>query len=255
MASRNRGKKKLKLRDLSLQPLTSAEKLALINAVSNVAHPVSAAILGAVMVEHELEVSIRKKFKRQDDETWASLVGERGSLGTFSAKISMGYAFGLYDEATLDNLNVVRHIRNAFAHSKKVIDFDHELVAAELEKATALSKKFKRSLKKHPTKQTLQFAYVMLCQRLALKFMRKRTRALKASTYQKARKALIKRYPFSSPDWSNVLGLSPQAEKESPWPPPLLPQTGDPKTSARAGLLGDMLHRLATESRNKGKKD
>jgi hypothetical protein len=50
----SKGRKKPKLRDLSVNPLTYEEQTALIDAVAAAAHPINSAILGAVLVEHEL---------------------------------------------------------------------------------------------------------------------------------------------------------------------------------------------------------
>jgi len=63
--SRNRGKTKPKLRDLSEQPLTFEEQGALLDALVAATPPIVTAILGAVMVEHELETSLRRKLPRE----------------------------------------------------------------------------------------------------------------------------------------------------------------------------------------------
>lgn len=44
------------------------------------------------------------------------LLTPNGSLGTFSARITMAFVLGLITKITHDNLNVVRKIRNHFAH-------------------------------------------------------------------------------------------------------------------------------------------
>lgn len=128
--SRNRGKVKPKLRDLSKAIPTKEQADALSREVYT-AHPIAAAIIGTAMVEHELDTLLRRKIKPNDD-AWNGLTDDNGPLGTFSRKITMGRALDLYDNATEQNLNTIRAIRNAFAHTRILIDFDHELVTKEI---------------------------------------------------------------------------------------------------------------------------
>lgn len=86
----SKGRKKPKLRDLSVNPLTYEEQTALIDAVAAAAHPMNTAILGAVLVEHELDMSLRKRMNITDDEEWEKIVDERGPLNSFSRKILIG---------------------------------------------------------------------------------------------------------------------------------------------------------------------
>jgi hypothetical protein len=142
--SRNRGRKKPKLRDYSHLVLTVEEKEAIAAAAHSIKqHPIVTAILGYVLVEHEIDILVRNKFKKKDDDTWANLQDERGPLRSFSSKIIIGHAFGIYNEKIQHDLNVVRIIRNAFAHSKKLLDFDDPLIVPELLSAHLLPAKFK----------------------------------------------------------------------------------------------------------------
>jgi DNA-binding MltR family transcriptional regulator len=146
--SRNRGKPKPKLRDLGRIPPTDEEIKALRNAAQS-ADPIVTAILGAVLVEHELDNHLRKRVAKKNDDVWSDMVSEAGPFSTFSRKIMAGHALGIFDEHTKDNLNIVRVIRNAFAHSKKLIDFNNPLVVAELGKIKFKSAKEKNSWMKH----------------------------------------------------------------------------------------------------------
>src|SRR5262245_7114939 len=112
MASR-----KAKLRDLSRLHPASDDVSALIEAFGEREHPIATAILAAVLIEYDLEQLLRSRLKHKDDKTWAMLVGDNGPLNSFSSKIVMGYALGIYDKGMHSNLNIVRNIRNAFAHS------------------------------------------------------------------------------------------------------------------------------------------
>src|SRR5262249_55620203 len=110
--------------------------------------------------------------KRKDDQTWKMLVeDEPRPLNSFYTKIAVGYALGIYDLGMRTDLNIVRNIRNAFAHSPKQIKFDHPAIVKELKKATrsALPKVAWKGLK-------AQDCYVRLCVSLSLKLSRIRIR-------------------------------------------------------------------------------
>lgn len=132
MASRNRGKPKRKIGDLSRLPSSDEETSAIFELLGSEPHPIVIAVLSQAIIENELEQLLRTRFVRNDDQTWTLLTNETGPLSTFYTKIISGYAFRLFDEITRENLHVIRKIRNAFAHGKRVFDFEHELVIAEL---------------------------------------------------------------------------------------------------------------------------
>ena len=52
------------------------------------------------------------------------LFGPMKPLSTFSAKIRMGFALKLYGERTFHDLELLRKLRNLFAHGKLAIDFN-----------------------------------------------------------------------------------------------------------------------------------
>ena len=134
------------LHDLSRLPPEYDDIIALSDALFRDQQPITTAILGAVMVELHLERLVRSKLKHKDDETWALLVADNGHLGSFYSQIAMGYAFGIYDKDMCNDLNIVRNIRNTFAHSKKSIKFEHPAVVAELGKATTSAKNMCKSI-------------------------------------------------------------------------------------------------------------
>jgi DNA-binding MltR family transcriptional regulator len=101
-----------------------------------------------VLVEHELDYWLRRRFKRNDKKMWEKLLDERGPLRSFAAKITIGHAFGIYDAKVDHDLNIVRTIRNAFAHSKKLLDFDDKLLVPELLSAHCLDMKLKKNYKR-----------------------------------------------------------------------------------------------------------
>lgn len=163
---RNRGQRKPTLRDLSRQPLSHDEVIALLQALKN-NPPIVTAILGAGLIEHQLDVLVRTRFKKQDDDTWITLTDENGPLGTFHKKIAAGYAFSIYDESWRRNLDVIRAVRNAFAHTRRIIDFEHELIKAEFRRvaiSTRMSKADRDDLEIiKAVKTTGRSCYIGLC--------------------------------------------------------------------------------------------
>lgn len=238
MASRNRGVKKPKLRDLSQHPLSYPEQIALLNAVDLAAPPIAAAILGAVLAEHELEVSLRQRLPRITDDIWLAMLDEQGPYSTFSRKITAGHALRLYDDAFKSNLDIVRVIRNTFAHSKRLIDFDHPLVAAELNKV-AIPRSGKRLFSRIKLLQGKP-AYVALCMVLARQILHRRNQAHAASD-RRVEKRNKKRSDTSplfralAPGFG-LVKLEPKDGTKSPLQSYLESHTGDPNPSAPQGL-------------------
>jgi DNA-binding MltR family transcriptional regulator len=187
----SKGRRKPNLRDYSHLALDSQEQQALTAAVASTdQHAIVTAVLGYVAVEHELDVLLRQKFKRRDDDTWEMLLDERGPLRTFAAKITIGYAFGIYNEKIQHDLNIVRVIRNAFAHSKKLLDFDDPLVLQELMKAHLFPTTLKKEFQKWHAAVLVKAGYIAICLQLVTKLMRIERRALSAKS-----RRFRKKYP------------------------------------------------------------
>src|SRR5215831_4699495 len=189
MARHNPGK----LRHLSRAQLEIADLLALSEAFFKGEHPVATAVLGAGLVEHHLDELLRSKIKRMDDKTWEMLVADNGPLNSFYSKIITGYALGIYDDGIRDNLHIVRNIRNAFAHSRKLIRFDHPAVVNELRKATrtALPKKSWKFKAQHVDIRAPGL-YMRLCYWLSNKLGRVYIRRMKYRTYNPTRSDYVK---------------------------------------------------------------
>jgi hypothetical protein len=85
--------------------------------------PRAAAIVAASFVETHLEHLI---FSRMvDDSKLKTLMfGPNGALGTFSAKINLGYLTGIYSKNAWKELDTIRSVRNDFAH-RLDISFDN----------------------------------------------------------------------------------------------------------------------------------
>ena len=76
------------------------------------------AILGAALLDSRLEGLFRSKLKHGAEK----LLSNSGPLGSFSARSQLAVALEWIDRDVFHDLNIIRRIRNDFAHS-----FDHEL--------------------------------------------------------------------------------------------------------------------------------
>jgi DNA-binding MltR family transcriptional regulator len=84
----------------------------------------SLAILQAADLEYALERAIRcRMIDLTDTEAKEIFVGDSAPLATFSAKIKIGYALGIYGANTKSELDRMKAIRNVFAHARKPFKF------------------------------------------------------------------------------------------------------------------------------------
>lgn len=169
-------KKKPNARDLSRTPLSHEESIELLDQFSKSEPAHTVAILGASLVEHYLETLLRPRFTRHDDILWGDIIGDDGPIGTFSKKITMGYALGIYDAYIEHDLNVVRIVRNAFAHDRHVIDFNNDLIVEELRKILLPTKgnksvKLSLALAIEAAETNGKAAYIILCCALVNEFL------------------------------------------------------------------------------------
>jgi DNA-binding MltR family transcriptional regulator len=90
----------------------------------------SAVMLGAI-VENAVGALI-KSLMRPDinADVRHALFDHNGPLGTFSSKTATAYAFGGIGPVTRHDVDLIRELRNEFAHSRKSFGFEQEEVAA-----------------------------------------------------------------------------------------------------------------------------
>jgi len=189
--SRNRGRKKLKLRDLSRLNPSAEEREALIDQLFDVEMPVVTGILGLSLLEHRIDELLIGHFHRRDAVTWEKLTGVGAPLATFSNKIIAAYAFGIFNEAIRDGLDTVRNIRNAFAHSKKLIDFSSEPIPETLRKISLPTKKSGelyysllkvRAMASRKDPEAVRYAFVALCLIIDTELIKRQKRRAKAQS-------------------------------------------------------------------------
>ena len=88
----------------------------------------SIAILGGTFLEMILE-HILLAFLPEDEKEVNRLMEFNQPLGNFSNKIAMTYCLGLIDKVIKDDLNLIRKVRNKFAHDLYAT-FDDEQIKA-----------------------------------------------------------------------------------------------------------------------------
>jgi hypothetical protein len=225
--------------------------------------PIAIAILGAVLIEHELDGFLRKRLRIVDDDLWEELIEERGFLSTFSRKIMAGHALHLYDDAIRDNLNIVRAVRNAFAHSKRLIDFDHPLVSREL-KRIKTPKKHRRAFRKMPTLSP-KGAYTSLCYWLVIALIHRQKAALSRSSKRRQKKQQTSSFYQTLAPYLDVGGLAGLGTSsiQNPLTAPATIKSrprlfrrghsGDPKTSTRPIGVSDLFEAMSKNDDNKDK--
>ncbi len=84
----------------------------------------SAALLAAALLDAQLESLFRARLKQHQDR----LLGFDGPLATFSTRIKLAMALGWIDQDVEGDLDIIRNIRNRFAHS-----FEQDLTFEETE--------------------------------------------------------------------------------------------------------------------------
>lgn len=237
MPPRNRGKKTRERRDLTTNPLTLEEKSALLDALLKPPEAISAAIIGSMAVEHELEESIRRKFRKISDDDWRIVLSdEPGPLGTFDRKIKLAKHLAIIDAEMVLNFEIIRKVRNLFAHSKRLIDFNHPLVVEQLKKINA-PKSNKRSFAKIQKFNDGRHQFVMLCILCVGAVSKKRYATMSA-----AHKAWMKRRKLSPLGGLFAELLTKQTPPQSRLPTPISPlplkkTAAGPKVLTHAGLL------------------
>jgi DNA-binding MltR family transcriptional regulator len=96
------------------------------------ADDMSAAIIAGSLVEVELERLILTKFKVSDPNLASQIFQNRGPLSDLHSKIVIAHAFGFVTSPMASELHSLKAIRNAFAHARFPITFEHEVVAKEV---------------------------------------------------------------------------------------------------------------------------
>lgn len=123
----------------------------------------AAAISMTALVEQMLTDIILNRMINISNTFRDELFGDRGPINTFSAKIDIGFALGLYGTETKLLLHALRRIRNRFAHYYEADHFDQVDV---LERCKPLPTKDFGGKPIKKTRMRFHFAGILLSIRL-----------------------------------------------------------------------------------------
>lgn len=118
-------------------------------------------LISATVIEQSLETALLTKFVdlSADDER-RLFASDAAPLFTFAAKTELAFALGIIGRGARDDLGCLRQIRNAFAHSRRRIDFDSSEVQEACRQFT-LPIRHPKSLRAdlHPREAFIQIAF------------------------------------------------------------------------------------------------
>ncbi|SRR5258708_6702206 len=118
-----------------------------------------AAILVGSFAEHSLGLYLR--FRMKDQKVANDLFAPMGPLSNFSQRIAIAYAFGLISEKQYRDFQIIRRIRNHFAHHPMDTTFETKEIK---EAAAGLSMMEQATETQHPRPvQRTRMAYLLAC--------------------------------------------------------------------------------------------
>jgi len=85
------------------------------------------ALLGQSIIDRRLETAIKGRW-RNTGNIFESLFEPSGPLGSFSARIRIGFAISLYGKEAYNDLRRINRIRNAFAHKLHAKHFNTQSI-------------------------------------------------------------------------------------------------------------------------------
>jgi Domain of unknown function (DUF4145) len=111
------------LRNLSYRNATNDEVEQILKQVYAEENDRGACLLLSADLENALDQATKVRLELTDTEI-DEMYGQDAPLGTFSRKISFASAIRIVGPITKHNLTAIRHIRNAFAHSRIPMTFE-----------------------------------------------------------------------------------------------------------------------------------
>lgn len=90
-------------------------------------------IMASALVEQALYMLVCSHLIDLGEDTRKGWFENPGApFSTFAAKIKLGRALGIYKEQTEGSLNVIKNVRNVFAHRALPLDFSHPSIEIEV---------------------------------------------------------------------------------------------------------------------------
>lgn len=122
--------------------VTSPEDMAVLEEVNKGASDRALGIIAASLVEIHLTKLIRQAFilESRKETVQEKLFQSSGPLGPFATKIRLSYIMGMISEEFYKNLEIMREIRNRFAHHTEIGSFEIPEIADRCRNFTLVDK-------------------------------------------------------------------------------------------------------------------
>jgi DNA-binding MltR family transcriptional regulator len=105
---------------LPVEPLTQQDILLILSRQTDAGN----ALVTAGLVEDELEKLLLTAGRELTNKHAKEIFGAMGPLHGFSAKIEIAYMFEFIDKSVRDDLQIIKSIRNKFAHTTRFVFFE-----------------------------------------------------------------------------------------------------------------------------------
>jgi DNA-binding MltR family transcriptional regulator len=140
----SKGAEKFSLKHLSRQTLADQAKIEGYFKEALGESDRACALVISAALEHSLIRLLRTRMIELDrEENEAIFFGDRSPLGTFSSRVWVAYSLGLINKGQKSDLDCIRKVRNAFAHTVTSISFSTKEVQLECEKLKNTPSDFK----------------------------------------------------------------------------------------------------------------
>jgi hypothetical protein len=87
----------------------------------------AAAIVSAAFLDDRLAAALKARLHHNKNIT-DKMFDPSGPLGSFSAKIDLAFLIGMFTKDSIDDLHIIRNVRNEFAHKLKTKTFNSQRI-------------------------------------------------------------------------------------------------------------------------------
>jgi hypothetical protein len=120
-----------------------------------------AVLIAAAVLDELLEMTISARLIEVGGDRHAALFGRGKPIDSFSAKIELGFRLGLYQNPARVQFEMIRDIRNKFAHRIEPLTFSHPDIAQAI-----ISRRLKHSPEGPPTRDEYFGMFALLANML-----------------------------------------------------------------------------------------
>jgi hypothetical protein len=142
-----------------------SDDIASIIADVNAGDPRTTAIVGGIFVESALREAILSRLVTLTPAQQQELFKSKAPLSNFDSMIVIGRAFGIFDSDIKHDLTAIRHLRNAFAHGRRVRTFRQKEVINVIDSLRLLRRVSKRE-------ESYRMKFSSIVQLLVIEFLR-----------------------------------------------------------------------------------